>query len=310
MTRLMPAPRRTTDPGSGPSLGPGTEEREVAAADPALSPETNARMTVELREILGSARVRVPADRPHASRGERPGRQQGAIGYLSMHRFQLFGSLLIALTFGAIISLITNDWWLLPLAAGVHALGTMSVTMTIIHMTTIVEHPSPELAAALAEDGVSSPDERFSAIVKEFLPDGADGAPQVLSTGHNARTTEATADPALATAEQSTAMTPTAEPSRPGGVGGAPDVMVWVVALALLTVSIVFPAVYGGGWMWLTTAVMVPLLAGWVTLQGLMTNRGDREGIQIRTGLPLAGIVLLAAISVAIFCAVVAIAYT
>lgn len=33
---------------------PRVEEREVRAADPQLSPETNARLTEELREVVGT----------------------------------------------------------------------------------------------------------------------------------------------------------------------------------------------------------------------------------------------------------------
>jgi hypothetical protein len=51
-----------------------TEEREVKAADPDLSPETNERLTRELRDVIGRRRVSVPADRPRGSRGEHPGR--------------------------------------------------------------------------------------------------------------------------------------------------------------------------------------------------------------------------------------------
>ena len=53
---------------------------------------------------------------------------QGAFSYLSMHRFQLIRASAIVLTFGAVIALVTGDWWVLPLAAGLHALGTMTVT--------------------------------------------------------------------------------------------------------------------------------------------------------------------------------------
>lgn len=75
-----------------------------------------------------------------------------------MHRFQLIRASSIVLTFGAVVALATGKWWLLPLATGVHALGTMTVLLTSVRMTTISEHPSPTVAAALAEEGVSSPD--------------------------------------------------------------------------------------------------------------------------------------------------------
>lgn len=64
------------------------------------------------------------------------------------------------LTFGVVVSLATGKWWVLPLAAGVHALGTMTVTLSIIRVTTVSEHPAPDVAAALVEEGVRNPDGR------------------------------------------------------------------------------------------------------------------------------------------------------
>jgi hypothetical protein len=294
---------------NGRAAGDGaeaTEEREVRAADPELPSELNERLTAELREVVGADRVEVPAGRPRASQGEHPPPHTG-LAYLNAHRLQLVRTLAIALTFGGVVSLITNDWWFLILAAGLHALGTMAVTFTAIRMTTIIEHPSPELGAALSEEGISSPDEYFSNLVQEFRREPERGAGEVVSSGYNERTTSAGTDTPLAGAEESSAMTPTAEPSRPGGQGGAPDILIWSTALALLALSIVFPAISGGGWMWLLTAVMVPLLAGWMVLQWLFRRRGER--VQLQGGAPLTTIAVCTAIAVAAFCAVVAFAF-
>jgi hypothetical protein len=288
-----------------------TEEREVGAADPDLSSETNDRLTRELRDVIGRRRVRVPADRPRASRGEHP-EQHGPIAALNMHRFQIVRAAAIVLTFGAVIALITGDWWLLPVAAGVHALGTMTVTLTITRMTTVSEHPSAELAAALSEAGVHNPDEYFSRMVEEFREQPNDeaaegGATEVISPGYNEREVPADTDTAAASAEQSSAMTPTGQPSRPAGGGGAPDLVIWSTAISLLVLSIVLPAAGGGGWLWLTTAVMVPLLIGWMVLQQLMITRRNELHVQGRG--PVIAIIGCTAIAVAGFCAVVAFAF-
>jgi hypothetical protein len=256
---------------------PGTEEREVRADDPALSPETNARLTEELRETIGADRVRVPADRPHVSRGEESRRQRGALGYLGMHRFVLVRNASIFLTFAAVLALATGSWWILPLAAGVHALGTMAVTLTAIRMTTITEHPAPEVSAALAEEGVSSPDERFSEMVDEFRTQTSGGVGEVVAAGANDRTVEAGVDPARAGAEQSTAWTPSAGPSRAVGPGGTPDLLIWATAGSLLLASILISAVQGG-WMWLLAAVMLPLVGGWMAMQRMLHTRAGPPG--------------------------------
>src|SRR5438309_5393954 len=102
-------------------------------------------------------------------------------------------------------------------------------------------------------------------------------------------------------------MTPTSQPSHPSGTGGAPDILIWSTAVSLLVLSIVLPAAGGGGWLWLTTAVMVPLLIGWMLLQQLMITRRNELHVQGRG--PVIAIVACTAIAVALFCAVVAFAF-
>lgn len=283
----------------------GSEQREVRAADPHLSDETNERLTAELREAVAADSVEVPADRPSPTHGDRPERE-GSGAYLTMHRWQFVRATAIVLTFGAIIALATGKWWVLPLAAGIHAIGTMTVTLTAIRLTTISEHPSPQLAAALSEEGVSSPDERFTSMVAEFRPAPERGTGDVLAPGSNERTVSASSDPAGASAEQSSAMTPTAEPSRPAGEGGVPDLVVWTTIGSLLLVSIAVSAATGG-WMWLLAAVMVPLLAGWALIQRqLSAGRGQQE---LRRPRAMVAIVLVTGVAVAAFCALVALAF-
>lgn len=117
-------------------------------------------------------------------------------------------------------------------------------------------------------------------MVEEFREEPEHSAPEVLSPGFNERTAEASAE--TAGAEQSSAMTPTAEPSKPGGAGGAPDLLVWTTAFSLFVLSIFLPAVSGGGWLWLPTAVMLPLIAAWVLIQRWMINRRDQLHMQGR----------------------------
>jgi hypothetical protein len=283
-----------------------TQEREVKAEDPELSPETNARVTQELREVVGTDRVEVPVDQPRASRGARAPEERG-LAYLSMHRLQLLRGLLIVLTFGAIISLITNDWWLLLVAAGIHAFGTMTVTLTTIRMTTVTEHPSPEVAAAMSEEGIRSPDERFSKMVDEFRGHDSGGTQEVITPGHNENTADPTVDAAEASGQQATAMTPSGEPTRPGGQKATPDLVIWTTVFSLLVLSIVLPAVGGGGWLWLLTAVMVPLIAAWSALQ-LMLAAGKAPSPERRRA-TLVTIALGTAVAVAAFCAIVAFAF-
>lgn len=228
---------------------------------------------------------------------------------MNINWLQFIRTSAIVLTFGAIVALLTNDWWVLALAAGVHALGTMTVGLTIIRVTTTTEHPSPTVAAAMAEEGVSNPDERFSRMVEEFRSEPERGTSEVISPGFNERETPADTDTAGAAAEQSSAMTPTGQPSEPAGSGGTPDALVWATMVSLLVLSIALPPLTTGGWMWLVTAVMVPLLVGWAIFQRVMITRRNQLHEAMQGRRPLIAIVVSTALAVAVFCAVVAFAF-
>jgi hypothetical protein len=283
---------------------PDVEEREVRSCDPDLSPDVNQRLTDELRDTLGTDRVRVPADRPHVSEGHHESRP-GAISYLNLNRLTFLRSGLIALTFGAILALISNTWWVLPLAAGIHALGTMTVTLGALHLTTVTEHPSPTLAAAMNEQGISNSDEHFTRLVEEFQPETGATATDVVTPGGEARTASASADPARASAEQSGAMTPTAEPSEPAEAGALPDYLNWGLIAGLAIVSLIIPPLAGTSWMWLLPAVVLPTLGVWAWLQWAMQAHPER--LHRSDPATLSVMVLGVTVAVAAFCAVIAV---
>jgi hypothetical protein len=301
-----PVEPESQPPAAEAEAEPELEEREVVSADPELSPETNERLTAELREVVGRDRVRVPADRPRVSAGE-PGPQSGPLSFISIHRLNLIRTGAIALTVGAIIALASGQWWVLPLAAGLHAVGTMAVMLTSLRLASVTEHPAPEVAAAMSEDGISGPDERFSAMVGEFSEPQPGGAGEVISPGHNERTVHAGDEPAAAAAEQSSAMTPTSHPSRAAGEGSAPTAWSWSIGLVLLVASIAIPAASGGGWLWLLTAVMVPLLGGWAGFERLVARAPQRT--QATSSRAQTAIVSGTIAGVVIFCALVALAF-
>jgi len=285
------------------SGSPAVEEREVRAADPSLSPRTNARLTEELREVIGAKRVRVPVDRLHASQGERP-TQVGLGLFLSIHRLVLTFSVAAVVTFGTIISLTTGNWWFLALAAGLHSMGTMTVWFACFRITTITEHPSPSLAAAMTEDGVRSPDDRFSRMVAEFTPEPQRGVSETLAPQFNERTVPAGSEPVRAGVEQASAMTPTSGPSRSPSSWGTPHTLMSAIALALLLLSIAIPAGMGGGWLWLTAAVMVPVCVCWLLFEWVLLRHPERA--HMHSSRPVIGIILGTSAIVAVFCVVVA----
>jgi hypothetical protein len=299
------AARSSGSTGGSPQNGsPELERREVRAADPHLSPETNARLTEELREVIGAAEVEIPAGRARVSEGEYDIRRTWW-AHLTQNRVNIVRLLLIALTFGAIIALVTNVWWLLPLAAGVHALGTMVVTLATVHLTTISEHPSATLAAALTEQGISGADEHFTRMVDEFRPVVSGEGGDILSAGPDDLHTSPLDDAALAGAEQSRALTPASGPDDPTPAGGTPDYLIWTTVAGLFVVSFVIPPLSGTAAMWLLPVVTVPLLGGLTWLE--LTMGRNPERVQVHGVRQMAVLTLAVVVAVAAFCAAIAI---
>jgi hypothetical protein len=183
------------------------ERREVRAQDPSLSPEANRVLTQELREAVGRDEVDVPRGRPQLEHERHGGRSEIAVA-LSQNRLAIGMTLLAALVFGAIVSLSTGSWWFLLLALGVHALGTLVVLAIVLAMTTQTEHMSPGASARLQDEGVEDPDALLSDLVEEYAPADRRGDEQATSPQE---------DPAQASAEQRSSVTPSQEGSRPVG---------------------------------------------------------------------------------------------
>lgn len=185
------------------------ETRDVVVNEPDLSAATNRRLTEEVQAAVGEERVEVPADRPHPSAGEavpRPRRLApwAPSGYMIM---MIITSGIVG---GAILALITNEWWVLPLVFAVLAVMTAIVVAVTMGMTTNTERPSPSTVAAMEEEGIADPERHFTELVEEYAPDhGAEG--------HNERTSSAEAEPGKAAAEQRAAGTPASGPTRPVG---------------------------------------------------------------------------------------------
>jgi hypothetical protein len=268
------------------------EEREIKVEDPTLSPETRRRLTEELREVIGAERVRVPADRPHPSRGEHPPPSR-PLTLLWEHRLFLGTTFLAFLTIGAILSLITGNWWLLAVAAGIHAIGTMTVVVLVVQMTTVTEHPSPTAAAMLEEDGVRDPDEYFSELVWEFTDES--------------RVTDVLDDPVRPGMEQRSADTPTGGPSGPGGAKDLPALMNWATILGLVALSIIVPATSGGRWLWLMTAVTVPCAAAWMAMVKLLSDPAFNEKARRHRRQVAVAIIIGAGAVSAVSCALIAV---
>jgi len=191
------------------------ERRTVRSADPSLTPETNERLTDELRDAIGSDTVEVDPRKPdvaHASHGG-----HSPLRAMVLDNRVVFGSGAAAvIVVGAIVALITGSWWVLAAAVVLDIVGVLATAGVILQMTTEVEHVSPSLAARMEEEGVPDPDRAFTDLVDEYSGP-AEGARvrDVLRPGANDRGARPEDDPAASQAEQRTAWTPASGPSEP-----------------------------------------------------------------------------------------------
>jgi hypothetical protein len=140
--------------------------RDVRSSDPSLSAEANDRLTRELREIIGSDRVSVPADPAHERHGTHAPWTADAIG-------SRLGWILIALAgiaVAAIVALAWNTTASLLVALAVLVVTTIAALAVALNATSEVEHPDPQTAALLEEEGVGDPDRLLEDLVEEFRP--------------------------------------------------------------------------------------------------------------------------------------------
>jgi hypothetical protein len=179
-----------------PETGP-LEERVVEVHDPKLSDEVNLRLTEELREVIGTDRVRVPADRPRVSQGENP--HVRLMDKMTARVVGIVGFVAIGAIVGLLIALTHSSWWLTGVTVFVLLVSLFLVTSGIIGLAGVSESPDPSLLAWLGEQGVNDPELLFTELVHEFTPS---------PTGQE-RTAAVEDDPARASVEQRAALTAT-----------------------------------------------------------------------------------------------------
>jgi hypothetical protein len=250
----------------------GEQRRRVVVDEPGLSDETNRALTDEVRAAVGGDEVAVAEDAPRA---RVPRRRSRLLATLSANRLVLIITFLTLLVVGAIVSLATGSWWFLLIALAVHAIATVVMAGGILQLTTQVERPDPVTLEQMEAEGVADAEGVFNDMVAEFGGAGtARGTPEIVAPGRNERTAEAHDAPARAAVEQRTAITPGAQPARPGGESSAIAFLPWYVVGALIVASVAF-AIAVGGTMWIAPAVIVPLGIAWIVIDRLISARGE-----------------------------------
>ncbi len=246
-----------------------------------MSSRANELLTHELQEAVGTDEVVVPEDVRDRS-DEAHATHSPFVATLTANRPILIVTFLVALVLSGIIALATEQYWVVVVAAALHAIGTLAVAAGAIALTTQTEHVDPAVAARLEEEGVGDPDRVLSELVEDFAGErDARGVPEVISSGHNERTATPEQDRARSSVEQRTAMTPSSGGTPAGGSSSAIHALEWWIigALAVLSVAL---AVILGGEMWALPMLVVPLVIGWIALQ-FRTARG-RESSERPTG--------------------------
>jgi hypothetical protein len=286
-------------PDAMPNEPTKTERRQVRSEDPALSSKANELLTRELQEAVGADEVVVPKNAPRRKDDEHPGHSP-FVATLVSNRPIIVVTFLVVLVLGGIVAMVTDQYWAVVLAAALHAIGTLITAAAAIHLTTETEHVAPSVAARLEEEGVADPDRVLSELVEDFAgAQHARGVPEVISSGHNERTTTADDDRARSALEQRSAITPSSAPTSTGGSGSAMAALEWWVVLALAILSIGVAVVIGNR-MWALPAIILPLAAGWVALQYWLAHGSDAEPKRspgddraaMRRLLPIGGFVL------------------
>jgi Flp pilus assembly protein TadB len=253
-----------------------TVRRAVRSDDPSLTPEANRLLTEELREIVGADEVEVPAGTPDERRAPHAERST-VLGTIQANKVLFAISLLALLVVGVILSLVTGSWWALVAALAVHAVGTLLVTTVALRMTSEVEHVDPATSARLQEEGVADPDRLVTDLASEFAGEQeATRAAEIVSTGRNDNRADPLDEPARATAEQRTAMTPSARRSSPAGSGTLIGAMPLAVVVGVLLVALVV-AITQGGWLWLMAAVVWAAGAAWLFVVRRVDGRAEER---------------------------------
>jgi hypothetical protein len=165
-------------PGSGGSLAPmprsqKTERRFVRIDDPTLSDETNEQLSGELRGVVGRDEVRAPAARRDSTRGRHGGSPPllaNIVGTRIGYQLTLAAAVVVAF---AVLAFVTGSIVLVVVALVVLLAMVVVVIRSVVSFAGQMEHPSPELAARMEQEGVRDPDRLMEDMVQDFTAPGA-----------------------------------------------------------------------------------------------------------------------------------------
>lgn len=271
-------------------------DTDVRANDPNLSPEANRLLTEELQEAVGQERIRLPPEQARRAGTLSGSQRRGLTSVLVENRLLLLITFTALVVVGVIVSLASGTWWAVVAAAAVHAVGTLIVASGTLRLSTEVEHVEPTTAARLADEGVADPERALTDLVEQYADgDGANGAADVVSSGHNRVTASPGEAPLQSGVEQQTAMTPAGSPVEPSGDDGAPAILP-VLAVAASVVIGLAAAIALGGVAWVGAAMLVGAGIGWTALVRRMDGHGEARSGRRTTRLLLTLAIVVTAV--------------
>lgn len=144
-----------------------TQPRRVESHDPSLSPSTNRHVSAELQDIVGAEVMEVPVSR-HDAAGDRHATHTAGIADVVNVRLALVVTALVLLVTGGVAMLGGDSVALLAVVVAA-MMGALAVIVLMVNrMTGEREHPSPELSAALEDEGVADPGRLLTDLADEF----------------------------------------------------------------------------------------------------------------------------------------------
>jgi membrane protein implicated in regulation of membrane protease activity len=152
---------------------PPTERRLVRSSDPSLSPDANRLLTDELRAIIGRDEVDVPVGRADPAVAAHGGHAV-VVADVIASRLGVVFTALAAICVIAVIALVWNTVAILVVALAVLLVATLLATRFLFGLMREGEHPDPDTAALLEEQGVGDPDRLLQDLVDEFRDGSAD----------------------------------------------------------------------------------------------------------------------------------------
>ncbi len=149
---------------------PSMVTRTVESNDPSLSAEANRLLTSELRAVIGSDQVEVPASWPDHRADRHATHNRFAASAILMRVFISIVGLMLVMT--ALIGVIatTSSWVLVGIATALILPATFIVAALVFRTFDEDEHVDPEVAAMLSAEGMGDPDRTFTDLVHDFQP--------------------------------------------------------------------------------------------------------------------------------------------